>query len=117
MKNEEKTNVMRLLESRKIPYASYTYAADPSLSGKEIAGILGEDPAFVYKTLVTQGRTGRNYVFVIPVCAELDLKKHISAESADHIFVSAGKVGFQIKISPAGLGKLIRFSFADLVTS
>ena len=73
MKNEEKTNVMRLLESRKIPYASYTYAADPSLSGKEIAGILGEDPAFVYKTLVTQGRTGRNYVFVIPVCAELDL--------------------------------------------
>jgi len=159
MKNEEKTNVMRLLESRKIPYASYTYAADPSLSGKEIAGILGEDPAFVYKTLVTQGRTGRNYVFVIPVCAELDLKKaaktageksvemipqkellpltgyvhggcspvgmkkpfptflHISAESADHIFVSAGKVGFQIKISPAGFGKLIRFSFADLVTS
>ena len=56
-------------------------------------------------------------------CTSIGMKKpfptflHISAESADHIFVSAGKVGFQIKISPAGLGKLIRFSFADLVTS
>ena len=56
-------------------------------------------------------------------CSPVGMKKpfptflHISAESADHIFVSAGKVGFQIKISPAGLGKLIRFSFADLVTS
>ncbi len=159
MKNDEKTNVMRLLESKKIPYTAHTYSADPSLSGEEIAGILGEDPALVYKTLVTQGRTGRNYVFVIPVHAELDLKKaaktakeksvemipqkellpltgyvhggcspvgmkkpfptflHISAESMDHIFVSAGKVGFQIEISPAGLGKMIRYSFADLVIS
>ena len=75
MKNDEKTNVMRLLESKKIAYNAHTYTADPSLSGEEIAGILGEDPAFVFKTLVTRGKTGRNYVFVIPVAAELDLKK------------------------------------------
>ena len=66
MKSEEKTNVMRLLESKKIAYTAHTYAADPSLSGEEIAGILGEDPAVVFKTLVTRGKTGRNYVFVIP---------------------------------------------------
>ena len=75
MKNDEKTNVMRLLESKKILYTAHTYSPDPSLSGEDIARILGEDPAFVFKTLVTRGKTGRYYVFVIPVAAELDLKK------------------------------------------
>ena len=75
MKNDEKTNVMRLLESRKIPYTAHTYEPDPSLSGEDIARILGEDPAVVFKTLVTRGKTGAYYVFVIPVSSELDLKK------------------------------------------
>ena len=48
MKNEEKTNVMRLLESRKIPYTAHSYEADPSLTGEEIARILGEDPDRVF---------------------------------------------------------------------
>lgn len=71
----DKTNVMRLLDSKKIPYASHTYAPDGTLTGEEIAALLGEDARAVFKTLVTQGKTGGHYVFVIPVAAELDLKK------------------------------------------
>ena len=75
MKKEEKTNVMRVLEAKKITYASHSYEQDPTLTGEQIAGILGEDPAHVFKTLVTQGKSGQYYVFAIPVAAELDLKK------------------------------------------
>ena len=75
MKKEEKTNVMRLLDGRKIPYVSHSYEPDATMSGEEIAAILGEDPDKVFKTLVTQGKSGQYYVFVVPVGAELDLKK------------------------------------------
>lgn len=79
MKNNDKTNVMRVLESKKIVYESHTYEADPTLTGQQIAGILGEDTEKVFKTLVTQGKTGAYYVFVVPVEAELDLKKAAKA--------------------------------------
>ena len=72
---EEKTNVMRVLAQKKIAYKSYTYEADATLSGAEIAGILGEDVKKVFKTLVTEGDDRNHYVFVIPVARELDLKK------------------------------------------
>lgn len=75
MKAAEKTNVMRVLDSKKIPYTAHTYEADPTLTGTQIAGLLGEPAEHVFKTLVTQGKSGRYYVFVIPVEAELDLKK------------------------------------------
>ena len=75
MANAEKTNVMRVLAQKKIPYKSYTYEADATMSGKEIAGILGEPVDKVFKTLVTRGKTGAYFVFVIPVASELDLKK------------------------------------------
>ena len=158
MKNDDKTNVMRLLESKKIPYTGHSYDPDPSLSGEDIARILGENPDHVFKTLVTRGKTGRYYVFVIPVARELDLKKaakaaseksialilqrellpltgyvhggcspvgmkkpfptflHLSAEDTDRIFVSAGRVGFQIELSPADLQSLVPYRFADLIT-
>ncbi len=58
MKKEEKTNVMRVLDGKKISYESHTYESDPSMSGEEIAAILGEDTSRVFKTLVTQGRSG-----------------------------------------------------------
>ena len=145
MKKEEKTNVMRILDGKKISYESHSYEAGASLSGEEIAGILGEDPEKVFKTLVTQGKSGAYYVFVVPVKAELDLKKaakasgeksvsmikqkellpltgyvhggcspigmkkqfptfiHETATQYDKIFVSAGKVGFQIEIAPDDL--------------
>lgn len=84
MKKEEKTNVMRVLDGKKIPYESHSYEPDAGLSGEEIAGILGEDSKKVFKTLVTQGKSGAYYVFVVPVEAELDLKKaaKVSGEKA-----------------------------------
>ncbi|MBR6165136.1 MAG: Cys-tRNA(Pro) deacylase [Clostridia bacterium] len=82
----EKTNVMRVLDSRKIPYASHEYTPDAAMSGEEIAGILGENPERVFKTLVTQGKPGKYYVFVIPVKHELDLKK--AARAAEEKAVS-----------------------------
>ena len=75
MAKEEKTNVMRVLDGKKIPYESHMYEPDATMTGEEIAGILGEDTSKVFKTLVTQGKSGGYYVFVVPVKAELDLKK------------------------------------------
>jgi Cys-tRNA(Pro)/Cys-tRNA(Cys) deacylase len=145
MAKEEKTNVMRVLDGKKVAYKSHSYNPDPSMSGEEIAAILGEDAAKVFKTLVTQGKSGQYYVFVVPVQAELDLKKaascageksvsmikqkellpltgyvhggcspigmkkqfrtfiHETATSYDKVFVSAGKVGYQIELSPEDL--------------
>ncbi len=73
-KKIEKTNVMRILEQKKVPYHSYQYDPDQGISGVEVATSLGEDPEQVYKTLVTVSGSKQNYVFVIPVEAELDLK-------------------------------------------
>ena len=81
MAKDDKTNVMRVLDGKKISYKSHMYEPDARLSGEEIAGILGEDADKVFKTLVTQGKTGQYYVFVIPVKAELDLKKAAKAVS------------------------------------
>ena len=156
MKKKDKTNVMRVLDAKKIPYDYHTYEEDPSLTGEEIAVRLHEDPDKVFKTLVTQGKTGNYYVFEVPVKEDLDLKKaaraageksismikqkellpltgyvhggcspigmkkpfptflHASAESFDRIFVSAGRVGFQIGLSPRDLQSMTRYRTADL---
>ena len=79
MKASEKTNVVRTLEQRKIDFKAYTYECGGAITGLEVAAILGEDPAQVFKTLVTTGRSGQHYVFVIPVGAGLDLKKAAKA--------------------------------------
>ncbi len=79
MKKNEKTNVMRILDGKKIPYVCHSYEPDPSLSAQDIAGILSEDPAKVFKTLVTRGKSGAYYVFVVPSEGELDLKKAAKA--------------------------------------
>ena len=157
MKKEEKTNVMRVLDGKKIPYISHTYEPDPGLSGEEIAAILGEEADKVFKTLVTQGKSGAYYVFAVPVQSELDLKKaakasgeksvsmikqkellpltgyvhggcspigmkkqfptfvHETATGYEHIFVSAGKVGFQIELSPKDLISVTGCKVSDLV--
>lgn len=73
--SEEKTNVMRLLEKKKIPYRAYCYVESGAVNGVQVAAILGQNPEQVFKTLVTVGKTGNHYVFVIPVKEELDLKK------------------------------------------
>ena len=72
---EEKTNVMRLLEQKKINYNSYSYASTQAISGMEVATALNQDPNCVFKTLVTVGTSRNNYVFLVPVNKELNLKK------------------------------------------
>ncbi len=74
-KKDEKTNVMRILEQKKISYQSYNYLNTGAVSGVEVAQALGENPDVVFKTLVTEGKSGDHYVFVIPVEKELNLKK------------------------------------------
>lgn len=72
---DEKTNVMRILEQKKINYISHNYAQSGAVSGTEVAQALGQKPPKVFKTLVTVGKSKANYVFVIPSDKELDLKK------------------------------------------
>ena len=75
MKKQEKTNVMRILDQKKINYNSYDYRGTNAVSGMEVATSLNEDPNKVFKTLVTVAKSKINYVFVVPVNKELDLKK------------------------------------------
>lgn len=74
----EKTNAMRQLDRKKAAYTVHSYDGG-ALSGTEVAAALGQDPAHCFKTLVTVGRNGGYYVFMIPVAAELDLRKAASA--------------------------------------
>lgn len=156
-KKEEKTNVMRLLDQKKIEYESVDFEEFESTNGVEIAEYLGENPSQAFKTLVTVGKSKQHYVFVIPVNGELDLKKaakaareksiemikqkellpltgyihggcspigmkkvfptflHESAADFDAIYVSAGRVGHQIKINPSRLSEVVDYTFSDLI--
>lgn len=71
---EIKTNPMRHLDKLGIGYTVHHYADEP-LSGIEVATSMGEDPARVFKTLVTESRDRSYYVFLVPVTGDLDLKK------------------------------------------
>lgn len=155
--SEVKTNVMRILERQKIAYNHYCYEGTGAVSGIEVAVALGEDADRVFKTLVTVSRSRRYYVFMIPVAAELNLKKaaaavgekdvemlkqkdllpltgyvhggcspigmkkqfptvvHNSAENYATIIYSAGKVGYQVETSLAGLRKVIGCATADII--
>ena len=75
MKKKEKTNVMRVLDSKKIKYNEYYYGDTEAVSGVDVAKALGQNPENVFKTLVTTGKSGEHYVFMVPVAEELDLKK------------------------------------------
>lgn len=79
MKKLEKTNVMRILDQKKIEYHAYSYDTKEAVGGMEVAAVLGQNPKQVFKTLVTVGASKHHYVFVIPVCEELDLKKAAQA--------------------------------------
>ena len=74
-KKELKTNAMRILDRYKIPYEYQTYECDEFVDGITIANQTGLPHDRVYKTLVTTGKSGIHYVFVIPIASELDLKK------------------------------------------
>ena len=156
-KKEAKTNAMRILERMKIPFSHQEYECDEFTDGSETADRLGLPHEQVYKTLVTVGADRAHYVFVIPVDAELDLKKcarsvgaksvqmiHMkelfpltgyvrggctaigmkkqfvtrideSAASLDEIYVSGGRLGSQIRLSPADFLKAAGAEYADLI--
>ena len=78
-KSDDKTNVCRVLDQKKVPYKTHVCPDAEGLSGDEIAAVLNENPEQAFKTLVTVGKTGKNYVFVVPVNKELDLKKAAKA--------------------------------------
>ena len=155
---EEKTNVMRVLEQKKIAYTAHTYPHEEGMAvdGVTVAKSMGFDPAIVFKTLVARGAKGQFYVFDVPVAENLDLKKaakavgeksivmlHVadllpltgyvrggcspigmkkafptvldsSAQSVSTMMVSAGKIGYQVELSPADLLPLCRGSYGDI---
>ena len=78
-KKDEKTNVMRVLEQKNIPYTPHAYDPEAGLDGVSVAQQLGQDLSAVFKTLVARGASGGLYVFDIPVEANLDLKKAAKA--------------------------------------
>lgn len=152
----EKTNVMRILDQKKISYTPHSY--DNTITdGVLVAKAVGEAPEQVFKTLVTVANTRENFVFCVPVAEKLDLKKAAKAvgvkniemikqkellpltgyihggcspigmkkkfatvidETAilyDNIFVSAGKVGFQIEVNPQELIDLAEAKLDDII--
>lgn len=156
-KKNDKTNVMRILDAKKIQYTPFEYS-DTLTEGVLIAEALGEDVHTVFKTLVTESDKKEHFIFVIPVAKTLDLKAaakavgvksvsmikqkellpltgyihggcspvgmkkpfktviHSSAKGLSEFYVSAGRVGRQIKINPQTLSVLIGAEFADIIT-
>lgn len=78
---QDKTNVMRILEQKKVDYVPHFYPHEEGVAvdGATVARLTGRDPAQVFKTLVTVGASREHYVFVIPVESELELKKAAKA--------------------------------------
>lgn len=113
-KKEEKTNVMRTLEQKKIPYTAYTYPHEEGVAvdGETVARMLEQDPGQVFKTLVTKGASGGYYVFDIPVAETLDLKKAAKAVNEKSIAMLPSKelLGLTGYVhggcSPVGMKKL-----------
>ena len=156
-KKELKTNAMRMLEKLKITYEYLTYECPEFVSGISTADLTGLPHELVYKTLVTTGKSGEHFVFVIPIEAELDLKKAAravggksvemlpvkeitkvtgyvrggctaigmkkkfpavldeSARTLDRIYVSGGKIGMQLKLSPEDLKRAAGAEYADVL--
>ena len=84
-KEEQKTNAIRSLEQKKIDFKVHNYSQEEAISGVEVASVLGQNPDMVFKTLVTVGKSGNHYVFMIPVAKELDLKKAAKAVGEKNI--------------------------------
>lgn len=87
----EKTNVMRVLEQKNIPYTAHAYDQLAGTDGANVAKQLGQDPAQVFKTLVARGASGGLYVFDIPVGDSLDLKKAARAVGEKSVAMLAQK--------------------------
>lgn len=156
-KKELKTNAMRILEKEKISFEYMTYECEEFIDGIQTADILGCDHAYVYKTLVTVGKTGAYYVFVIPIEKEIDFKKaakavgekslemlplkhltqvtgyvrggctaigmkkkyptviHKTACNQEKIYISGGKIGMQLCLSPMDFQRVTQAKFEDVI--
>ena len=88
---QEKTNAMRMLDAAGVSYQVHYYDPEQALSGTEVASFLDQDSDKVFKTLVTVGKSGSHYVFMIPVAAELDLKKAARAAGEKNIAMIKSK--------------------------
>ena len=118
---EEKTNVMRTLEQKKIAYTPREYPADGPVDGVSVASYLNQDPEQVFKTLVTKGAGGGYYVFDIPVAENLDLKKAAKAVGEKSIAMLPQKELLPLTgyvhggCSPVGMKKLFPTVFHSSV--
>lgn len=118
-KKEEKTNVMRELEQKGIAYVPHEYDPEKAVSGKEVAEILNQDPEKVFKTLVCVSKSKEHYVFVIPVLAELNLKKAAKASGEKNIELIPQKELLPLTgyvhggCSPIGMKKVFRTFFDE----
>lgn len=74
-----KTNVMRILEQKKVTYTAHSYVDTKAIGGMDVANVLQQNPERVFKTLVTENGAKKYYVFLVPVCKELNLKKAAQA--------------------------------------
>lgn len=111
-KGLDKTNVMRVLEQKKVSYTAHTYPhGDDPIDGVTVAGMIGRAPDQVFKTLVARGASKAVYVFVIPVHRELDLKKAAKAAGEKsvamiHVSEITGLTGYvRGGCSPVGMKK------------
>ena len=118
---EQKTNVMRILEQHGVSYTPHTYPhGKDAVDGVTVAKLLGQDPDCVYKTLVARGKSGGIFVFVIPVAAELDLKKAARAAGEKavelvHVKELLGLTGYvRGGCSPVGMKKAYPTVFHEL---
>lgn len=151
-----KTNAMRILETSNVEYELYQYPCSQPLDGVTVAAKIGKPVETVFKTLVTKGKSGDYFVFVVPAAEGLDLKAasravneksvemiHVadinkvtgyvrggcspvgmkklyktvideSALSQEKIIVSAGKIGFQVEVSPKDLASVINADFTEI---
>ncbi|MBQ4153503.1 MAG: Cys-tRNA(Pro) deacylase [Oscillospiraceae bacterium] len=75
MAKDTKTNAMRILEQKKIPFRVNLYSCDEFIDAVHVADQLGQDYDCSFKTLVAVGKSGEHYVYVVPIAEELDLKK------------------------------------------
>ena len=113
-KKEEKTNAMRELEQKKIVFKTHSYVNTSAISGMEVASVLNEDSNYVFKTLVTIGKSGNHFVFLVPVNRELNLKK--AAKTVGEKSISMVKQAELLPLtgyihggcSPVGMKKLFK---------
>ncbi len=122
---EQKTNVMRILEQKKIPYTPHFYPHGEGIStdGVTVANFVGKDVKTVYKTLVTRSASKSYYVFVVPVAEHLDLKKAAKAVGEksiemirqDELLPLTGYI--HGGCSPIGMKKLLKTTFHCDITS